>query len=831
MSAMVRAAALALLTLFTGSPAPRQAAGRSDNPREQVRALAESGRLAEAERLARSGGPALLVALGEVLVLRGKLAEAETTFTAAITARLPDQRSAEAALAELTARQGDRATARRRADALAGAYEQEGARWSAEDKTAAGRAYALLGEDDAEAVRAALRTFDAAVALDSSALEPRIRTGDLFLERYNAPDARASYEAVVRIRPKQPRALLGLAKVLAFEGSSGAVEAVRQSLAANPVLVPAEVLLGGMYLDAEEYDSAGAAAARALATDSTEVSAWALLAATAWLSGDSAGFAQARAAVGRVHRAPAAFYAAVAEAAARHRRYDAAVRFGQEGVALDSSSSRALGVLGINELRLGAMVPGRAHLERAFARDPFHIWYKNTLDLLDELRGFRSIATRRFLIVAPPAEAELLALYLGPLLEEAYDSLAARYEYRPPTPVRIELFRRHADFSVRTAGLTGLGALGVSFGTVLAMDAPSAREIGSFNWGSTAWHELTHTFTLGLSNFRVPRWFSEGLSVLEERRARVGWGAGPSALFLAALKADKLLALAKLNEGFVRPSHPAEIQFSYYEASLACEMIERQWGRAALVGMLRAYRDGLDTPAAFQKALGVSEAEMVQRFSAWLKERFAGPLRVIAPWDGKGPEVQGELISTLREGEEQLKAGRTEQARAAFERAAVMFPEYTGADAAPLALAKLYRDGGDRRAAAAALARYTALDESAWDANALEATLKEELGDPAGAALALERMLWISPYDAGLHARLAGLAERLREFPRALRERRAALAAGPADPLEARYQLARTLSLAGDSSAARHEILRVLEAAPGFEKALQLLLTLSGRVP
>ena len=46
------------------------------------------------------------------------------------------------------------------------------------------------------------------------------------------------------------------------------------------------------------------------------------------------------------------------------------------------------------------------------------------------------------------------------------------------TPIRLELFPRHADFSVRTVGLAGLGALGVSVGSLLAMDSPAARERG-----------------------------------------------------------------------------------------------------------------------------------------------------------------------------------------------------------------------------------------------------------------------------------------------------------------------------------------------------------------
>ncbi|HEV8358303.1 MAG TPA: hypothetical protein VGQ17_16235 [Gemmatimonadales bacterium] len=738
----------------------------------------------------------------------------------------PSRRAQEAALAEAAARRGDREEAARRALGLTAEYQRDGTSWSAEDRTAAGRAYVILGEGNPDAVRAALRAFDAAVAADSGAVEPRLRLGDLFLDKYNAPDARESYRAALRLAPGNPRALLGIARVLAFEGNPEAFDTARKSLAADPSLGPAHALLARLQLDAEQYDSAAAEARLAVALDSSLAAGWAALGATAWLRGDSAGYARARAGAGRT----AEFWSDLADQVARHRRYAEAAGFGREAVARDSLSPRALGVLGMNELRLGEMERGRGHLERAFDRDPFHVWYKNTLDLLDGLRSFRTIERGRFRIVAPAAEAELLALYLAPLLEEAYDTLSARYEYRPPPPIRIELYRHSADFSVRTVGLTGIGALGVSFGTVLAMDAPSARDPGEFNWGSTAWHELTHTFTLGLSAHRVPRWFSEGLSVLEEHRARPGWGAGPSPEFLATFKAGRLLPVSRLNEGFVRPTHPAELGFSYYQASLVCEMIEREKGRAALVAMLRAWRDGLDTPGVLFRVLGMTPAALDRHFAEWLRTRFAGPLASLAAWDGKG-EVTGEFPGLLQRAEEALAHGDSAAARQALLRAETLFPEYAGPGAPALALAHLFNARGDRSGAVAALARYNALNESAWEANDLEARLREALDDHAGAAAALRRILWISPYDAGVHTRLAELAERMNDQAVMVRERRAVVALGPADPLEARYQLARALARSGDAAAARREVLQVLEQAPGFEKAQALLLELRGKTP
>ena len=146
----------------------------------------------------------------------------------------------------------------------------------------------------------------------------------------------------------------------------------------------------------------------------------------------------------------------------------------------------ARGALGLNALRVGRFDTARVHLERAFKRDPYHVWIKNTLDLLDTFGEYRETRTNRFHLIVHGREAALLSPYLLELLDEGYQKLAARYGYEPPTPIRLEVYRSHGDFSVRTVGLPGLGALGVSFGSVLAMHSPSARQVGEYNWGGAA---------------------------------------------------------------------------------------------------------------------------------------------------------------------------------------------------------------------------------------------------------------------------------------------------------------------------------------------------------
>ncbi len=106
------------------------------------------------------------------------------------------------------------------------------------------------------------------------------------------------------------------------------------------------------------------------------------------------------------------------------------------------------------------------------------------------------------------------------------------------------------------------------------------------------------------------------------------------------------------------------------------------------------------------------------------------------------------------------------------------------------------------------------------------ADARERAGDDAGLAEALERMIWIWPYDQAMHEKLAAVHARLGNAGLVVRERRAVVALGPSDILDARYELARALLAAGDRTGARREVLGVLEQAPTFEKAQGLLLEL-----
>ena len=812
-----------------------------------VRALSEVGRYEEAERAARAGvaekGSALANTLGEVLVLRGGYDEAETSFSEAMGAGSDDQVSARLNLALLQFRTGRRDEAMAAFDGFIDLYNQTPG-LSSTELTAVGIAVRHLGIEDSDLLQDALRAFDEALAKDPSDPEPSLWTGQLFLDTYRSPDARESLQLVLNANPRHPEAILGMARALEFDGSPEAMGEVRESLEVNPNLVPALVMLSRLHVGLEDYDAAEEEARKALAVNPVSLEALSVLAATHYLSGDLGRFEAAKQQVVALNPSYADLHNTVAELAVQNRRYADAVELSAEAVRIDPSSWRGRGVLGINRLRVGQIEEGRAELERAFEGDPFNPWFKNTLDLLDTFERYEVAETEHFRIAIDGRESDLLAPYVSELAEEAFRSLAERYDYEPPTPIRLELFPSHADFSVRTVGLAGLGALGVSFGNVVAMDSPSARNPGEFNWASTLWHEMAHVFHLGLSDHRMPRWLGEGLAVFEQRRGQDAWGHDVDPGFLVAYHQDRILPVSQLNSGFVRPSYAEQVVYSYYQASLVCELIARDYGFPALVRMLREYGTGATTEQVFERVLGTDLETFDDTFVDYFEERFRGPLAAVrqmaegaAAGRGRGSAEDvarlattypGDFASQLAMGLHLFNEGQLDEAERYLVRAKGLFPEYAGADSPAWFLAQIYEQRGDTGRAIAELETVTGINESFLEANLEEARLKESSGDLSGALEAMDRSIQVYPYTVEFHDRLAELAAGLNRAQMVVRERQALVSLDPVDMAQALYRLALAHYDAGEPAQARRVVLRALERAPNYEEAQDLLLRIRG---
>jgi tetratricopeptide (TPR) repeat protein len=807
-----------------------------------VAALSAVGRYDDAEAAARASIRAhsasaaeLSNALGEVLWRLGRTDEARTQFERAIGGGASDRLQARLNLAVLRYQAGERERAMADFDGFIDVYNSGGARTS-EELAAVATAVAYLGQDDWNLLRDAQRAYEEAIAADEADPGPRVQLGELFLAKYNSQDADELFREALAINPSHPGALLGLARRAYFDGKAEAAVLTRKSLEVNPNLVDARVFEARLHLDNEDYGAAVDQAEAALDVNPSSLTAMAMLAATRLLQGDRAGFDALRQRAFAINPLYSDFYVTVAEVAVRNRFYAEAVELARKAVDIDPRSWHALAVLGTNQLRLGAMAEGRANLEAAFAGDPYNLWVKNTLDLLDTLDEYPETRSERFRFYIDPRESELLTLYLSDLAEEAYDRLAERYGYRPETPIRLEVYARHADFSVRTMGLAGLAALGVAFGNVLAMDSPSAHEPGHFSWGSTFWHELSHTVTLGMTGHKVPRWFTEGLAVYDETLARPGWGYELRPEFLMVYKAGGLLPIAELNAGFVRPTYPQQVIFSYYQASLICEMLETEDGWPAILAMLEGYRDGLDTPEVLRAVLRLSPEEFDRRFDAFLEQKFALALAALPeaePGDGAhqlppprvGEDAEpGDFRAQLMTGRTLYEAERYEEAIESLDRAKRLFPEYAGAGSPYWFLARSYKALGRPRLAIQELTELIARNAGYYEAILELALLLEGAGDLEGSAAALEQVMFVYPLELSLHERLAELYARMGEPERAVRERKAVLALQPVDRAEALYQLALAQFEAGRVREARKALLEVLENAPHFEKAQDLLL-------
>lgn len=635
--------------------------------------------------------------------------------------------------------------------------------------------------------------------------------GDLLAEKYNEPEAISSYQDALKIDPNMPEALVGLAKALSDTEPERASAQLEKAMTINPNLPEGHLVAAGQHIDAENYDKAQEEIGKALTVNAKSAEALSLMASINFLRNNTAEFNKYVKQVLETNPSYSKLYDTLADNCVRLRLYKESVDFARQALKVNPNDWNAMSILGINLMRIGEEEEGRTVLDKAFKGDPFNSWNYNTLDLLDSFQHFTRFETPHFKVKIHEKEVAVLRPYVADLLEKAYNTLSERYGFTPQGPITFEMYPDHGSFAVRTLGMPDIPALGVCFGKLFVMDSPTSRKPDEFNWGSTLWHEFTHVISLQMTDHKIPRWFSEGLSVYEERRGYTGWGDHMKLDYLQAIKGKKLLPTAEINDGFMRPKYPQQILVSYYQASLICDYIDEKFGFPAIKKMLLLYKEGKSTADVFKEGIGLTTEQFDTEFFKWV--------------DGKVNNIDVKAFTQLMNtGEETLAKGDTDKAIETLNQAIQMYPEYAEAHNAYEPLADAYIKKGDKKTAIDILKKYVAYSDTAFKGNFKLAGLLLESGDTAGARHALEGAMYIRPMDIEEHQKLGDLLLNLKQYGPAVREYEAMVALNAPDKAGVYTKLAESNFGRGDRQTAKANVMKALEIAPSYEPALELLL-------
>jgi tetratricopeptide (TPR) repeat protein len=653
--------------------------------------------------------------------------------------------------------------------------------------------------------------FRAAVAQSDRNALYRVRWGRLLHERFNNTDADALFKEALDRDPKNAQAYVGMALVSADGFDEKAVTWAARAIQLDPKLVEAHELMANLALEDSDTKTAAAEADTAIGLSPDALDAMAIHAAIelladkppdAWLEK-----------IRQVNPTYGEAYSRIGFHLVFNRRYEEGVAYYRKAIALDPQLWSARSELGVNLMRLGQVDEPRQQLEMCYNNGYRDAATVNSLRLLDSYKNFVVFKDDTTILKLHKSEADLLHPYFEQVLKSAIATYEKKYKMKLPGPVQVEVYPDHEDFAVRTLGMPGLGALGVTFGEVVAMDSPSGRKPGDFHWAATLWHEMSHVFILTATNHRVPRWFTEGLAVHEESEANFEWGDRITPDILVAINTGKLLPVADLDRGFVRPEYPGQVIVSYYQAGRICDYIQSRWGADKLLDMVHSFAHIRTTPDVIQENLGISADEFDKQFMDWLVDDVGKTVKNFDHW-----RVGIEHLAKLdkdKNYDEVLKDGP---------QVLSLYPQYIyEANAYEfIADADLAKD--DKKAAAAILTGYEKMGGRNPGALKQLASLEKDLDEPKEAAATLDRINYIYPMNEDLHRQLGDLWFAQNNYKGAIREYGAVVAMHPLDKASAQFSLAQAYFADGQKDQAETNVLAALEAAPDFRPAQKLLL-------
>lgn len=674
-----------------------------------------------------------------------------------------------------------------------------------------------------------------------------VAAGDLAFRAQGFDIAEEYYIKALEKEPKNQDALAGLIETYVRSNDPRAEDVIKRLVEINPNHPRLSAIMAERALEKLDIPAAMDIIDKQLEINPVSHRFRSLKATAQFLNDDINGMNQTIEAILEYNPIRSEVYRTIGRFASRHYRFQQGMEFQAKALELDAKDYEARALYTLDLMRLGREEEGKPELEAAFEADRYNVPLYNLLQLMSTLETFQTIERGAFILRLPKKEAPIMAEPALDLLDEALATFEKKYQIDIEKPVLIEMFDNHDDFMVRSVGLPGnAGHLGICFGKLVTMDTPSVRPKGSSNWRTVLWHEFAHVITLQKTKNRMPRWLSEGISVYEESERGEAFHNRLDPQYLPILKSEGIPSLRAIDGYFTQPKSTFHLMYGYFTAGEFVDFYTKKYGLDAMVHALAAIADGKNAETALIEAAKVDFETLDKDFHNHLEARFKPFDNLPQPTDTKQgflqqlaksllgggtsepakpkPPAPSPFTDTLRGAEEAAARGDDAAAEAAWKRAYDLFPDYQGENAPLQKLAMLYKQRGDQAKFVETLEKLRTSSPQEFEATRALAQIYHDRGDWPRVEEMTDWALGIDPYDPAYYRMLAEARMKRGEGLAALDPLATLIHLDPGNITGYRLQRAQILHDDKQWANAKTEVVRILEDAPNFWDAQQLLL-------
>ncbi|MFC1765070.1 peptidase MA family metallohydrolase [Planctomycetota bacterium] len=701
---------------------------------------------------------------------------------------------------------------------------------------AAGQSLLLLGAEP----RGILDEFyNRALRNDPNDRDAYLAAGELALAKQDYALAANQFRKGLERFADDPDCHHGLARAYYHSDRLAMMFSLDAALVVNPRHVPALLLLAEHHIEAESRPGALDLLKRVEKINPWHPQAWALRAVIAHLDNDVNEVSRCRSNALKFWPSNPEVDHIIGRKLSRHYRFAEGAAFQKQALELNPRYLAAQGQLAEDLLRLGDETQGWQLAEMVHKADPYSVTAYNLVNLRDKLNQYETVTADGLVIRMDPQEVAVYGERVRRLLSRAKATLCQKYDLTLEKPVTVELYVDQQDFAVRTFGVPGGdGFLGVCFGNLITANSPKLER--SANWEATLWHEFCHVVTLNMTQNKMPRWLSEGISVYEELQQDSRWGQRMTPEYRQLILDGGLTPISELSSAFLSPPTPQHLQFAYYESALVVAFLVDRFGLDSLKTILRHLGTGGDVNDLISRYTLPME-DLEQQFEAFVQQR----VRDMAPkinWDRPVPDqVSPQDPEAVKAWLEQhphsywglslyahqlIKEKRWDLAKQPLKKLIDLYPENTSEGNAYIKLAQVHRQLNETQAEYRVLQNLAEHSADDSDAYLRLMEIAAEQGDWEAVLEYGEAFLAVYPLLGQVYADLGYAHEALHQNEPAAHAYNCLLHLDPENPADVHYRLARLLHDRDPDVAKRH-LLESLADAPRFRAAQKLLLKMS----